>query len=71
MTTLADEYNDAAKIVDDNRKTTPEYVFLKFNCTDWAYKVGKAAGMKLPPAGATAPGLRPGARGQGDREAVA
>jgi hypothetical protein len=52
-----DQYNEAAKIVADDRKTTPEYVFLKFNCTDWAYKVGKAAGMKLPPAGALVTGV--------------
>jgi hypothetical protein len=47
-----DQYNKAAKVVADDRKTTPDYVFLKFNCTDWAYKVGKAADIPLPPAGA-------------------
>ena len=56
-TLTTNQYNDAAKIVADDRKTTPEYVFLKFNCTDWAYKVGKAAGMKLPPAGALGTGV--------------
>jgi hypothetical protein len=45
-----DNYNKAAKVVEDDRKSTPRYALLKFNCTDWAYKVAQAAGMKLPDA---------------------
>jgi hypothetical protein len=45
-----DNYNKAAKVVNDDRNSPPRYALLKFNCTDWAYKVAGAAGMRLPDA---------------------
>ena len=49
-TVTKDNYNKAAKVVDDDKKNVPRYALLKFNCTDWAYKVLQAAGMRLPDA---------------------
>lgn len=52
-----DKYNDAQKLVSDDIKNPPEYVFFRFNCTDWVYKVARKAGVTLPDPGALGTGV--------------
>jgi hypothetical protein len=53
----ANEYNDAEKLVAADIASPPEYVFFKFNCTDWVFKVARTAGVTLPSAGALGTGV--------------
>jgi hypothetical protein len=41
-------YNKAQSAVRADIARPPNYKLLYYNCTDWSYKVGRAAGLKLP-----------------------
>jgi hypothetical protein len=56
-TVTVDEYNKAEAVVNEDRKHVPKYSLGGFNCTDWVFKVAKAASVKLPPANALGTGL--------------
>ena len=45
-----EKYDTAAALVNRDMKNPPDYVFLKFNCTDWIFKVANRIGVSLPSA---------------------
>ena len=51
-------YDKAARMISLDRDKRPEYNLFKFNCTDWAFKIAKEAGINdLPSANALGTGL--------------
>src|SRR5258708_14552361 len=50
-------YDKAARLISLDRDKTPEYSLGGFNCTDWMFKVARAAGVNLPSAKAPGTGL--------------
>jgi hypothetical protein len=45
-----EKYDTAVTLVNRDIKNPPDYVFLKFNCTDWIFKVANRIGVSLPSA---------------------
>ena len=45
-----EKYDTAVVLVNRDIKSPPDYVFLKFNCTDWIFKVANRIGVSLPSA---------------------
>jgi hypothetical protein len=41
-------YDKAESVISQDLIKTPRYVFFKFNCVDWTFKVADAAGVSLP-----------------------
>jgi hypothetical protein len=53
-----DGYDKAVRMISLDRDKRPEYALLKFNCTDWAFKIAKEAGVgELPSAKALGTGV--------------
>ena len=51
-------YDKAVRAISVDRDKRPEYALLKFNCTDWAFKIAKEAGVNdLPSAKALGTGV--------------
>jgi hypothetical protein len=44
------KYNAAEALINGDMSHPPDYVFLKFNCTDWIFKVAGQVGVSLPSA---------------------
>jgi hypothetical protein len=44
------KYNAAQAEINSDISHPPNYVFLKFNCTDWIFKIANRAGVSLPSA---------------------
>jgi hypothetical protein len=51
------QYNNAEGVIGGDLKNIPRYSLGGFNCTDWMYKIAKAASVTLPPANALGSGL--------------
>jgi hypothetical protein len=49
-TVAARRYESARQLVDDDIAKPPRYALLKFNCTDWIYKIANRAAVSLPSA---------------------
>lgn len=47
-----ERYDTAAALIRGDINRPPDYVFLKFNCTDWIFKVANRVGVSLPSADA-------------------
>lgn len=45
-----EKYDTAAALIKRDISHPPDYVFLKFNCTDWIFKVAGRIGVTLPSA---------------------
>jgi hypothetical protein len=53
-----DGYDKAVRMISLDRDKRPDYALLKFNCTDWAFKIAKEAGVDdLPSAKALGTGV--------------
>jgi hypothetical protein len=44
-----DRYDRAAALIRTDEANPPDYILLKFNCTDWVASIAKQVGITLPP----------------------